>query len=470
MKAGAAKIDITPPVGCRLLGSGTASTGVHDPLCARALVVDDGLRSWAIVCLDLMGLDFAFNDRLKAAIIDCAGVDAVVVNCSHTHSAPFTAPWGVESWIECCRDQSEWRDRLAMEIPAVVAEARQGAVEVSLSAGRYPVQVGFNRRMMTEDGIVMVLNEHGQVVPWVDVLVARASDGRCIAMLFSHAAHPVIILGSSTLISADYPGAAVAMLEQELGAEAVPMFAQGCGADINGYPDATGFENSDAAGRKLARAALKAMENAGELRAGEFRMASESMMLPCRELPSPGEMRALLEDAEAKLEVEKQLPGKDTGWRESQVDGLRGLLKSAEAGESVKIRMEMTAIMAGSEWAMLTLSHEPFAEYALWAGDNCPFESMMVLGYTDGCESYVATDEALSLGDRGGYEVQGFPTYGGAAWCYLKRVPLRTGAERQIKAAISGLWGQAPRTQCSTGDHSCARQEADREERLHDSR
>ena len=39
MLAGAAEIDITPPVGSWIVGNTTRSTGVHDPLHARALVL-----------------------------------------------------------------------------------------------------------------------------------------------------------------------------------------------------------------------------------------------------------------------------------------------------------------------------------------------------------------------------------------------------------------------------------------------
>ena len=42
LSAGAGEAEITSPVGAPLLGSLVASTGVHDPLWARALVVGGG--------------------------------------------------------------------------------------------------------------------------------------------------------------------------------------------------------------------------------------------------------------------------------------------------------------------------------------------------------------------------------------------------------------------------------------------
>ena len=58
-------------------------------------------------------------------------------------------------------------------------------------SGRAPVQIGYNRRLMNDEGyITMAPNPEGSVVPWVDVLGAYDENGQIIAVLFSHAAHP----------------------------------------------------------------------------------------------------------------------------------------------------------------------------------------------------------------------------------------------------------------------------------------
>src|SRR5437879_2932026 len=56
LKAGVAKVDITPPVGLRMWGYGNrkgAATGVLDPLYARVLVLEAGEKRLALVALDL---------------------------------------------------------------------------------------------------------------------------------------------------------------------------------------------------------------------------------------------------------------------------------------------------------------------------------------------------------------------------------------------------------------------------------
>src|SRR5512147_1084326 len=96
--AGTAEAAITPPVGAPLLGTIQRSTGVHDDLYARALVLGDGRQRIAIVCLDLIGMDFVLADEIRGAISRRTGITAALLNCSHTHSSPFTIPWSVLGW------------------------------------------------------------------------------------------------------------------------------------------------------------------------------------------------------------------------------------------------------------------------------------------------------------------------------------------------------------------------------------
>ena len=66
LRAGVSQTEITPPIGAPLLGALVASTGVHDPLFARALVIGDGGERAAIVCLDLVGMDLALAREIRA--------------------------------------------------------------------------------------------------------------------------------------------------------------------------------------------------------------------------------------------------------------------------------------------------------------------------------------------------------------------------------------------------------------------
>ena len=78
MKVGVAFTDITPAVGCRLAGHTRHSTGVHDPLFAKAIVFDDAGTRVALVSLDLCTMDLPFVRSAHAAIAAETGIDDVL--------------------------------------------------------------------------------------------------------------------------------------------------------------------------------------------------------------------------------------------------------------------------------------------------------------------------------------------------------------------------------------------------------
>ena len=75
----------------------------------------------------------------------------------------------------------EWRKTVGESIYEMVEEAHANLVPASLHVGRTRVQIGHNRY---GDAFTQ------EVVPWVNVLEARAADNRKIAVLFETAASP----------------------------------------------------------------------------------------------------------------------------------------------------------------------------------------------------------------------------------------------------------------------------------------
>ena len=439
MKAGIGKLIITPPVGGWLLGPVAPSSGVHDDLYAKALVLDDGGQVWAILCLDLVGLSLAFSDELRTLIRRQTGMETVLINCSHTHSAPFSMPWSIDGWERHCREECEWQDHLRRVLLELVRDATQKRIPASLSVGRAPVRVGINRRRATENGVVMAPNLKGPEVPWVDVLrVNDEQQGRAIGVLFSHAAHPVIVHGASTLISADYPGAAAARIRRELGEQVLPLFAQGCGGNINGHPLRGGHSMAEEAGNRLGEAVLRALAESAPLEAPTFRIVSETVWLPCQKLPTAEACAKAIDKVER--EISERVGGEAGNWSlRDRLRCLQALQVMVEKDHCPQVRFEITAVMLGTEWCLLTMPHEAFCDYALWVEEISPFEHTMTCAYTNGCEAYIPTDRDLELGELGGYEAASFPSPG-AALAYRNRLALLPGVERQIKEAVCRLW------------------------------
>ena len=200
LRVGAAEAIITPPVGLRLVGPLRRSTGVHDELYARSIVLSDGTTDAALVFLDLIGIDKPFSDAIRREISARTGIAHVLINCSHTHSAPFTIPWSVEGHEEYEEEAAPWRDELIATVAATVKDAAARRRDATAASGKARVQVGINRRFATADGIDMRPNPEGPVVSSVDVLCFDLDGGERKIILASHAAHPVIVHGASTLI------------------------------------------------------------------------------------------------------------------------------------------------------------------------------------------------------------------------------------------------------------------------------
>ncbi len=92
MKAGAAKVDITPPLGLKMYGYGSrtaGATGILDPLYARVLVLETGEQRIAMVVCDL-GRVFApaWVERLRRDAKEKYGITYVLQAGIHSHAGP----------------------------------------------------------------------------------------------------------------------------------------------------------------------------------------------------------------------------------------------------------------------------------------------------------------------------------------------------------------------------------------------
>lgn len=441
LTAGVAEAVITPPVGAPLLGPVCPSTGVHDELYARVLVLSDGAASAALVSLDLIGLDLSLAAEMQAAVRQDAGVDAVFLMCTHTHSAPFTIPWSRigREWLGGSEGR-RWLDSVRAAVAGASREAVSRLEPVALRAGRAPAQAGLNRRVRTDAGVTMGPNPDGATVPWVDVLAVDKADGTPLAVVCGHAAHPVVVHSASTLVSADYPGYAAAALRRALGADVLPLFAQGCGANINGHPLRGGFEAAERVGEALAEAALQALAAAQPVPPGVLRTATIAASLPLRPLPSPAECERTLSECEARL-AQAEAEGREGAELFAARDDVlcaRDLLDRARSGVTAGLPFHVSALACGEAWGVLAMTHEVFAEYQLWLTELAPWPHTLVTAYTNGCESYVPTEAALA---EGGYEAASYPATG-AAWRYPYRVALAPGCEERVRGVLRQVVAQ----------------------------
>ena len=416
--AAAAEVNITPAIGVRLVGPGSASTGVADELFARVLVLSDGTAPVVIVTSDLVGVGISYAEAVGEAIEKKTGIPPgrVMFNCSHTHSGPGASlPEGDDA-----NSQEKSYGHLVLEkVVAATADCVTRLEPARLRAGREAVQIGFNRRMPRANDITMAPNPHGSVVPWVDVLGVYRKDGTRIAILFSYAAHPVVIHSASTLISADFPGYAVAHLRRMLGGgdadSGLMLFAQGCGGNINAFPLKGGLEACSRTGLVLAQAVTRV--SLEDVPPAPIRAASRTVHLPLQAAPPVEECERLLAESPDDQRLVE-------------------LLQISKANKARTMPYPIRGFAFGKALCMLSLPHESFCDYQLWADGESPYAHTLVFGYTGGVHAYVATARAYRMGLLGGYEAS--PRRSGLNSQY--RTPPQPVAEQIIKGGITEIW------------------------------
>jgi hypothetical protein len=160
-------MDITPPVGYRMAGYFVErlSTGIHDPLHAKAIVIQQGPRQVALVACDLIGfsLNVTTNARARASKLTGIPVSNIVICATHSHTGPlFDGPLR-EYFHETARQRHGDDPQEKVDYPAflverlagVIVEAQGNLRPARLQAGVAKQEgLSFNRRYWMKNGQV----------------------------------------------------------------------------------------------------------------------------------------------------------------------------------------------------------------------------------------------------------------------------------------------------------------------------
>lgn len=189
-KCGRAVVDITPPVGLYLTGFGGRAgpaKGVHDKLYARAVVLSDNENEFAIVTLDLCGLDPDVVKVIREGVEEKMGIanENIALCSSHTHSGPVTYTLrGIEY-----RDEF-YIGSIEKLIIGAIHEASKNKLESDIRFGKGKSAVGINRREKTRSGEIMLgQNPLGAIDPTVSVITIESGGSNTV--LYNYASHPV---------------------------------------------------------------------------------------------------------------------------------------------------------------------------------------------------------------------------------------------------------------------------------------
>ncbi len=287
IQAGVAQIAITPAVGAALSGyiarAGNA-TGVHDPLYAKALVLDNQITQVAILTVDVLGLHWPFVRNVRATIAATTGIPSnnVLIACSHTHAGPATM------FLQGCGTAEEsYLTRLQEQLVTVTHNAWQSRQPARFGVGHGQVQDGIHNRR----------TPGALIDPDLGILRVETATGQLLAVVLNYACHPTCITGENTLFSAEYCGYAADQIQQATGA--LTLFLTGAIGDVG--PATRGWETLAQIGNAVAAETLRILPEIGVTTWEALGTATRILDLPLLPLPTVAELEAILTEQQQLL-------------------------------------------------------------------------------------------------------------------------------------------------------------------------
>ncbi len=446
LRAGIATVDFTPQPGLPLMGNfrdDYLARGVHDPLCAKAMVFEggDGAKA-AVLALDVCMLDRENVALVRSTIASECDVppENVLVHATHTHSAPAPSDrflFGLD--FEPFRSAAE---RFLATAAAAVGRANDDLRPATLSVGyAREERVSFNRRLRRRDGSTQMNWEAlqpgfdpgeidgawGPVDPELTCLVVERG-GAPAAAIVHFALHPAILAGDNWLYSADYPGYLAESLGRTRGEGFASLFLNGCCGDVNhvDYRDpqqGRGWTMAQRVGYMLGAAAQEAIRTRSPLAGDRVAASRETVSLP--RMPISDQERRRCEET-LQAAAENPLAGQVDGLPDAFFAQLRlAMYERQHAPDEVEVM-----VLRVGEAAIVGLPGENFSATGTAIERRSTAAHTLVAELSGDAIGYLPTRESFA---EGGYETTVGSTF------YQPGA-----AERLADAALAGverLWG-----------------------------
>lgn len=415
LTAGAGAADITPPPGCPMAGyySARGAEGTHDPLLAKALVLEKNGTRAALVTLDLITTTRKVVEESRALIEKETGIPGknVMISATHSHTGPVL--WDGSPRADALGGGNQIAREYVGQLPGKIAAAVKAA-----DAARRPAGVSFatgnenglafNRRFHMADGSVgwnpgkknpKIVRPAGPTDPAVPVVYVETADPKPqpIATYVNFAMHLDTVGG--LYYSADYPFTLSKALAAVKGDDMVTLFANGTCGDINhiNVGSATpqkGYGEAARIGTRLAAEVLRTYEKLTPAADGPLRVTSEMVELPLAPV-TPEDVAAA-----KRVIADVQAGTKPAPKFLDQVQAFKAADVAARLGKPLAV--EVQVISLGDDLAWVSLPGEIFVELGLAIKAGSPFRQTMIAELGNGAIGYIPTRVAYS---QGNYEV-----------------------------------------------------------------
>jgi len=239
LKAGIAKVDITPKKPVKMAGYGARkglSKDVHDPLSARIIVFKNNDKRLVLVSSDLIGFYGGTAEYMRKVILDEFQLEPseLFLSAIHTHAGPSLTIDKEKGHP----NNLEYTERLKVKLIGVIRKALSNMGPVHIGAGIGYSPVGMNRRELRIDSsgnssIRLGRNPYGPTDKEVLVVKMTKPNGRPIAALFDYASHATCLGGKNYTISGDILGLAEQFVEKILGDDVITAGFAGASGNID---------------------------------------------------------------------------------------------------------------------------------------------------------------------------------------------------------------------------------------------
>ncbi len=364
LKAGAATVDITPPVGMPMWGYASRhdapSTGIRDPLMARAILLDDGSEKLLIVSLDLgrppaRASSARIRERLRVR-----NINHMLLVASHTHHGPVMEiddlPDAKNSYTQTVEDR----------ICELAVRAARTAVPARLGVAAKECDLNRNRHSKRADA---------PVDKTLSVVRIESHDGKPIATLVNFAAHPTMLSAKLMEYSAEWPGAMAKRVQEVTGAPC--LFLQGACGDLTtkppkpGTPDDFGIAVAD-------------------------EVISQSKTIKCN-IDKPN-LRAVRDEYHFPCLLAVGNPLVSFGLGSIFFPGL---VAHYEREYREGVRPETTTVTLTDQLGIVGFSGEMYCGHALSLRRRARMEHLLICGYCNDYQQYFPTIESMSEGGYG---------------------------------------------------------------------
>jgi hypothetical protein len=406
LRAGAAAVRITPPAGIPMAGYYRIrlAEGTHDDLYAKAIVMQAGHKTVAMVACDLVGIDRDIVEEARRQVEAATGVPAahVMISATHSHTGPLMSRrFLANAPPEPLRLAEQFRSQLPVKIAESVKKALSAASPAGVSRGLgHEESVAFYRRFLMKDGTVRfnpgkmnpdIVQPAGSIDPDLAVVRFDAAPDSPLALYVNYALHLDTVGGAH--FSADYPYWMAKMLGKIYGPGMTSLFTIGAAGNINHIDvkdpsPQKGHEEARRIGTVLAGEVLKTITRLKPVQPSPLQVSTEIVNLPLPKFTA---------DEVAAANSVAATFGKDN---QAPVDDLVHAFKVLDvtARQGKPLEAEVQIISLGQDLAWVALPGEIFVELGVAIKKASPFKQTIIVGLANGSISYVPTRKGFTEG------------------------------------------------------------------------